>query len=79
MNAKNLHLYILAGIIIAGTVVFLALLAVRETPAANKDAIMMALGAQLAAFGTVVGYFFGSSKGSADKTEALTRGKETTP
>jgi hypothetical protein len=40
-------------------------------PAENKDAIMLSLGALLAAFATVTGYFFGSSKGSADKNDAL--------
>ena len=73
MKAKNVELYILASIIIVATAGFLIMLGLREMPAGNKDAIMMALGALLAAFGTVVGYFFGSSKGSAEKTDALAK------
>lgn len=68
---KNIEIYILAAFIIVATVVFLVMLAVKATPPENKDAIMMALGSVLSAFGTVVGYFFGSSKGSADKTDAM--------
>lgn len=74
MNAKQvreLALYVLASVIIASVVSFLILLTLKETPTGNKDPLMMALGALLAAFGTVVGYFFGSSKGSADKTDTL--------
>jgi hypothetical protein len=36
-----------------------------------NDVINIAVGSLLAAFGLVVGYFYGSSKGSADKTDML--------
>lgn len=39
------------------------------------DAVMLIIGALIGAFSTVVGYFFGSSKGSADKTELLNQPK----
>jgi len=68
---RHAPLYILAGIIIGGNAALLIMLIMREAPPANKDALMLALGAFLAALGSVVNYFFGSSKGSADKTDAL--------
>jgi hypothetical protein len=74
MNAKQIRetaMYILGVIIVVAVVWILALLTVRPMPIENKDALMLALGTLLAAFGTVVGYFYGSSKGSADKNDAL--------
>ena len=68
---RNTELYFLAAKIISATVGFLLVLMFRPVPPENKDALMMALGAVLAAFGSVVGYFFGSSKGSAEKTDVL--------
>jgi hypothetical protein len=38
---------------------------------ANKDIIVYTIGALQSAFITVVAYFFGSSKGSSDKTDIL--------
>lgn len=71
-QVRELALYILAAVIVVSAIGFLMVLATRETPVANKDAILLALGALLTAFGTVINYFFGSSKGSADKTDAMT-------
>jgi hypothetical protein len=36
-----------------------------------KSELGIILGALVGAFGTVVGYFYGSSKGSADKNDLL--------
>ncbi|MHB9075802.1 MAG: hypothetical protein ACYC6G_20055, partial [Desulfobaccales bacterium] len=38
---------------------------------ANKEIILMILGAVITTLSTVVGYFFGSSQGSTRKTEIL--------
>ena len=70
MNRYLPH-YILAAVVILATAGFLLLLVYHPVPAENKDAVMLALGALFSAFGTVIGYFFGSSKGSADKTDVL--------
>jgi len=37
----------------------------------DQQTINLVIGALLGAFGTVVGYFYGSSKGSADKNEMV--------
>ena len=39
----------------------------------NKDALMLMIGALVAAFSGLMGFFFGSSAGSARKTELLSK------
>jgi hypothetical protein len=41
------------------------------TEAATSPAVYMLFGALSAGFGSVMQYFFGSSKGSADKTQLM--------
>ena len=40
-------------------------------PSLNKDLGLLVIRTLVAKFSDVVGYFFGSSKGSADKTDLL--------
>jgi hypothetical protein len=47
------------------------LLAAHAIPPDNKDIVNIAIGALMTMAGTVVNYFFGSSKSSADKNELL--------
>jgi len=44
-----------------------------EISLVNKDLLNIVLGAEIAAFIAVVQYFFGSSKGSSDKTEIMAK------
>jgi hypothetical protein len=44
-------------------------------PEKNKDIGLLVVGALVAKFSDVVSYFFGSSKGSADKTEIINNQK----
>jgi hypothetical protein len=69
MNFKNLFMYILGALIALGTFVLIAMLLVYRPDL--KDVINIAVGSLLAAFGLVVGYFYGSSKGSADKSDII--------
>ena len=71
MRTKNLMMYVLGGLITIGFFGLLWLLIYISIPEQNKDLLNIAIGSLLAAFATVVGYFYGSSKGSADKTELL--------
>lgn len=64
-------LYGFALLIVVCVLAFVYLLIVREIPDQNRDMVNMALGAFITSLTTVVSYFFGSSKGSADKTELL--------
>lgn len=46
-------------------------LTTNEVPASNRDALMVALGVILGLSKDVYGFFFGSSKGSEDKTDLM--------
>lgn len=75
MKAKELFQYILAIVIVVGIFVLLGVLIMHEIPETNKDLLNMIVGAFIASFTLVISYFFGSSKGSADKNELLKNGK----
>jgi hypothetical protein len=65
---KEIFMYVLGGLIVIGFFLMLYFL-VKEN--IYESTINLAIGALIAAFGTIVGYFYGSSKGSADKNELL--------
>jgi membrane protein DedA with SNARE-associated domain len=44
-----------------------------EPPSGAREPLLILVGALAAAFGSVVSYFFGSSSGSAEKNELLSR------
>jgi hypothetical protein len=73
MNNKNKDLYqnILGtsiGVILA---IMLYLLFTTTIPADNMNILLLIIGALISSFTTVVQYYFGSSKGSADKDKIL--------
>jgi hypothetical protein len=68
---RELGMYIIALVVIGCTLWTLYKLFGVEIPAANRDAIMLVIGAFVSKFSTIVDWFFGSSKGSSEKTEAL--------
>lgn len=70
MKTKDVFMYSLGGLIVIG---FFATTIYLITTKANNDALMLILGALIGAFSTVVGYFYGSSKGSSDKNELLNK------
>jgi len=60
------------GLTAVATLLFcICLLAFFELPATGKDAILILLGAVVASYKDVYGYFFGSSAGSAHKDETI--------
>jgi hypothetical protein len=71
MKRKNLFMYIFGGLIVAAFFTLLSLLIFNGIPEQNEGILNIAIGSLLAAFSTVVAYFYGSSKGSADKNELL--------
>lgn len=71
-TSREIGLYVIAIVVILANFWCLSILLSRELMPGSKDAVMLILGTLVAAFTTIVGYFFGSSKGSADKTQALT-------
>jgi len=80
MNVKKVNtiaMYILAGIITIGFFIVLFMLIFVKIPEGNESMLNIALGALIGSFsGGVVGYFFGSSQGSANKTEIMAKNND---
>lgn len=72
-SSTNVFQYGLGGLIVIGFFGLLISLVHSQIPDANKDLLNLVVGALIGSFATVVGYFFGSSKGSAEKTELINK------
>ena len=72
---KNIPMYIIGGLVIAGFFWLLWRLSTNGVPEQNNSLLNTAMGVLLASFSTVVGYWFGSSKGSSDKNDII-KGKQ---
>lgn len=70
-DIKEKLMYILGAVIVIGIFGLIAVLMYVSAPESNKDLLNIAIGALIGSFITVVNYFYGSSKGSAEKTEML--------
>ncbi len=69
MKAKEVYMYILGALIVLGVFIITWFFLYKEMPPANKEIMFTIVGVMLAKFADVIGYFFGSSKGSSDKNE----------
>ncbi len=67
MKTKDIYMYVLGAIVVIGFFSVVVFKLIKD-----KDA-QLEIGSLIGAFGLVVGYFFGSSKGSADKNYLLTK------
>lgn len=70
-NAKEIYMYLLGAFIVGASATVIVMLISKSLPENNKDIVNIALGSMLTMAGSVVSYFFGSSKGSSDKNEIL--------
>lgn len=70
---RDVNLYVLAWVNVIGffSVLMLVIIVKMPTDDVAKTAIAMLFGALIAGYKDVLGYFFGSSKSSADKTQLL--------
>lgn len=68
---KEIAPYVLASIVVIGFFALLYILMFEEIPQNNKDVLNIVVGALIGAFTAVVGFFFGSSVGSKEKTKML--------
>jgi hypothetical protein len=68
MKGKEVYMYVLGAIVVIG---FIALAVFLVVSGKYPDAVNLMVGAVISSFTLVLGYFYGSSKGSADKTEAI--------
>lgn len=76
MKIDEIFKYSLAALIVVGFFVLLITLASMSIPKANETLLNMTTGALIAAFSMIVGYFFGSSLGSKQKTEMMNKNNE---
>lgn len=71
-NKNDLFMLILAGFTMVMAFVIIILLMFFEIPEQNKSIVDMAVGFLIGTgVATILNYYFGSSKGSADKTKLL--------
>lgn len=70
---KETTLYILAWIVVTGFFASFILVVVIDMPSddVSQTAISMLLGALISSYRDIMNYFFGSSKGSAEKTQLI--------
>lgn len=71
MKAKSIFQYALGAVIVIGFFILLYLLLANSIPESNKDLLNIVVGALIGSFTSIVGYFYGSSLGSAEKNELL--------
>jgi len=74
MERKKLNtaaLMILAAVIVIGFFLLLYFFVFFGVPVQNEALLNIAVGALISSFTGVVGYFFGSSAGSANKTDIM--------
>lgn len=71
MKTRNVFMYALGAVLVVGFFLLLYFAVFQEFPERNQRILDITVGALIGAFLTVVNFFFGSSKGSADKNEKL--------
>lgn len=73
---KNLFMQVLALIVVILTFGMIAVLQFRPLIQENKELLYTVFGIMLGWAGTIITYYWGSSKSSNDKTELMNGGKE---
>ena len=68
---RDINLYVLAWTVVVGFFALCGGLMYHSIPQGSNQVVFMLFGALSAGFGQVLQYFFGSSKGSADKTSII--------
>ncbi len=66
-----IFMYVLGGLIVLMFFAILYLLVFNKVPESNREVLNIMLGALVGSFSSVVGYYYGSSKGSKDKTDMM--------
>jgi len=70
---RDINQYVLAWLVVCGFFALTSLLAFKPMQMDASGVVFMLFGALAAAFGSVMQYYFGSSKGSALKTDLLAK------
>lgn len=72
-KGKEVFMYAFAALLMLFLFTFLGLIIFKAMPVENKDLLNITAGIAFGWGSMAVSYFFGSSKGSADKTEMLNK------
>jgi hypothetical protein len=75
MKAKEIYMYALAAIFVIGYFILIGLILTMVIPEQNKDIALMLFGTLTAGVSLILGYFFGSSRGSEEKNKLLLQSK----
>lgn len=70
---KQIFQYTLAAIVVFSLLAIVVVLIYADLDETVQDSLMILLGVLASGFMAVINYFFGSSKGSADKNEMIGR------
>jgi len=73
MKTKDIFQYYLAGLIVLVFFTLIYIVFKFALPDTNKEIGYMVIGALTMKFGDVVAYFFNSTKGSAEKTDIISK------
>ena len=76
MKTKDVFQYVLGALIVIGFFALLVVLVYKGVPEGNKDLLNIVVGSLIGSFSAIVGYFYGSSKGSADKNDIIAKQNE---
>jgi hypothetical protein len=71
MKPEKIIQYCFGGLVVLGLFVVMGLLLWKPIPPENKSTFEIIAGALTGSVITVIAYYFGSSKGSADKSEMM--------
>jgi CDP-diglyceride synthetase len=70
-NIKTIYMYCLGALVVAAFAAAIYMILTIEIPSPNKEILSILIGVLGAKFSDVVGYFFGSSAGSASKDQTI--------
>jgi len=70
-KTRDIAMLVLGALIVSGFFILLYILIYAAVPVQNKEILNIVVGALIGSFTSVVGYFFGSSIGSKDKTDII--------
>jgi len=75
-KVKDIYMYTLAAIVMLLLFTSLILIFIKAIPQENKDLAYMGFGLSLGWGTMVISYFFGSSKGSAEKNDIINQRRD---
>jgi drug/metabolite transporter (DMT)-like permease len=76
MKLSDAYMYILGALVVLGFLALLAILIFKGVPEQNSELLYLSVGALIGMASGVINYFYGSSKGSSDKTQIMANGNK---